>query len=380
MLTSADGDSLRHAERAAKVLRSQDQGDSAMGEAVGSKGLPGPESRERLLSIIRGFRMTQAVYVATRLGIPDLLADGPRDLEELAQETDSHPPSLRRLLSALAAFGVLEKVGPQRFALTEVGLPLRTGIPGSLRPNVLFSLNEAHWRPWGHLLHTVRTGETAFNHVHGSSLFEFLDKNPEEANLFNMGMMGNSPAHARLVAAAYDFSRMGLVVDVAGGRGRLLATILERNAHLRGILFDLPHVVESARELIAEAGVIDRCDFVSGNFFETVPDGGDAYVLRNIIHDWGDDQAVAILMACRRAMADGARLVLVERYVPDDPREAPMIHHADLEMLVNVGGQERTTDEYATLLTRSGLRLARTIPLGAQADAMGHYLIEAQPA
>jgi len=194
-----------------------------------------------------------------------------------------------------------------------------------------------------------------------------------------MGMMGNSPAHARLVAASYDFSRMGLVVDVAGGRGRLLATILERNPHLRGILFDLPHVIESARELVDDAGVIDRCEFVSGDFFEAVPVGGDAYILRNIIHDWEDDQAAAILTTCRRAMTDGAHLVLVERHLPDDPREAPLILHADLEMLVNVGGRERTTDEYATLLARSRLRLARTISLGRAVEAMGHYLIEAQP-
>jgi hypothetical protein len=148
---------------------------------------------------------------------------------------------------------------------------------------------------------------------------------------------------------------------------------------LRGILFDLPNVIEDARELVNNAGVVDRCKFVSGSFFEAVPDGGDAYILRNIIHDWEDDQAVAILMTCRRAMVDGARLILVERYLPDDPSEALPVLHADLEILVNVGGRERTTDEYAILLARSGLRLARTISLGHAEGAMGHYLIEAQP-
>jgi hypothetical protein len=323
--------------------------------------------------------MTQAIYVVTRLGIPDLLADGPLDLEELAQEAGCHAPNLYRVLSALAAVGVFDKVGPRRFALTEAGNALRTGVPGSLRPTVLFSLNEAHWRPWGHLLHTVRTGENAFKHAHGASLFEYLAGNPEEASLFNMGMAGNSPAHARLVAASYDFSRMSRVVDVAGGRGRLLATTLELNPHLRGVLFDLPHVIESARELVTGAGVADRCDFVGGDFFKAVPEGGDAYVLRNIIHDWEDDEAAAVLMTCRRAMAEGARLILVERYLSEDPRESLLIHHADLEMLVNVGGRERTTDEYAALLARSGFQLARTIPLGRVPEAMGHYLIEAQP-
>ena len=337
------------------------------------------EARERLQALIRGYRMSQAVYVAARLGIPDLLAEGPRDVEELAHKTGTHAPSLRRVLAALASVGVLDKVGPRQFALTEVGLGLRTGVPGSARASVLFLLNESHWRPWGHLLQTVRTGQTAFELAHGVGLFEFLAQHPVEADLFNKGMAGNSPAHARLVASSYDFSQLRTVVDVAGGRGRLLATILESNAHLRGILFDLPQVVEDARQLIGDAGVADRCAFVGGSFFEAVPEGGDAYILRNIIHDWQDDQAVAILATCRRAMADDARLVLVERYVADDPREAPLVHHADLEMLVNVGGVERTTDEYATLLARSGFRLARAIPLARTPEAMGHHLIEAQP-
>jgi hypothetical protein len=240
-------------------------------------------------------------------------------------------------------------------------------------------LNESHWRPWGHLLHTVRTGETAFDHVHGTGIFDYLAGHPEVATLFNAGMAGNSPAHARLVAASYDFSGMRMVIDVGAGRGRLLSTILEGHPHLRGILFDQPQVLEAAREIVNEAGVADRCDFVGGNFFERVPEGGDVYVLRNIIHDWEDDQAVAILTNCRRAMGTGARVLLVERYVAEDPHEALQVLHADLEMLVNVGGRERTTDEYATLLARSGLRLAQTISLGRVAEAMGHQLIEAQP-
>jgi hypothetical protein len=352
---------------------------AAMDEPVDPNRVPGVEARARLRTLVGGYRISQAVYVATRLGIPDLLADGPREIDELAHATGSHPPSLRRVLSALAGVGVLDKVGPSRFALTPVGVGLRIGVPGSRRQSVLFLLNESHWRPWGHLLHTVRTGETAFDHVHGAGLFDYLAGHPEVATLFNAGMAGNSPAHARLVAATYDFSRMSRVVDVGAGRGRLLATILERYPHLRGILFDLPHVIEDARHLVNDAGVADRCEFVGGSFFEAVPKGGDAYILRNIIHDWEDDQAVAILTTCRRAMVDGARLILVERYLAEDPREALPVLHADLEMLVNVGGRERTTDEYATLLARSGLRLAQTISLGGAEEAMGHHLIEAQP-
>jgi len=342
--------------------------------------LPSAEAREQIQSLIRGYRIAAAVYVAVRLGIPDLLADGPREVDDLAQATASHAPSLRRVMRALAAVGVLEKVGPSRFALTPAGAILRADDPDSLRPSILFTLNETHWRPWSRLLHTVQTGETAFEDVHGVGLFDYLATHPEVSALFNAGMAGNSPAHARLVAASYDFSGMRLVVDVAGGRGRLLTAILERNPQLRGVLFDLPHVIEEARLLVNDAGVGARCEFVGGNFFEAVPSGGDAYLLRNIIHDWKDDRAVAILESCRRAMASAAHLVLVERYLPEDPREAVPVHHADLEMLVNVGGQERTTEEYAALLRRGGFRLTRTIPLGRAKEAMGHYLVEARPA
>jgi hypothetical protein len=348
-----------------------------MDGAVGPGSAPTPESRERLFTLVRSYRLSQAVYVATRLGIPDLLADGPRETDELARLTASHAPSLHRVLLALAGAGVLEKVGPRRFALTAVGTGLRTGVPGSLRPGVLLWLDESHWRPWGHLLHTVQTGKTAFRHAHGADLFDYLTGHPEIATVFDAAMTGLSAVQAPLVATAYDFSRMNLVVDVGGGHGRLLTTILERYPRLRGILFDLPHVIEGARPVLKATGVADRSELVGGSFFDSVPAGGDAYLLRDIIHDWEDDQAVTILTNCRRAMAEGARLLLVERYVPTDPHEALSVLLADLEMLVNVGGRERTTDEYAMLLARSGLRLARTILLG---PGMPHHLIEAIPA
>ena len=340
--------------------------------------VPSVEPRERLLTLVRGYRISQAIYVATRLGIPDLLADGPRDIAELAQATGSHSPSLSRVLLVLAGAGVLDEVGPRRFALTPIGSALRTGVPGSLRPAVLLLLDESHWRPWGHLLHTVRTGETAFHHAHGAGLYDYLAGHTEVASVFNAAMSGNSPAHARLVAATYDFSRMSRVVDVGGGRGRLLAAILERHPRLRGILFDRPHVIQDAGPILDEAGVRDRCELVEGSFFDAVPAGGDAYILRGIIPGFEDDQAVAILTNCRRAMASGARVLLVERYVTADPHAALPVLLSDLEMLVNVGGRERTTDEYAVLLARGGFRLAQTISLGRLPEAMGHHLIEGQ--
>jgi hypothetical protein len=197
--------------------------------------------------------------------------------------------------------------------------------------------------------------------------------------VFNAAMSGNSPAHARLVAATYDFFRMSLVVDVGGGRGQLLATILDRYPRLRGILFEQPHVIEGARQIHDAAGVVDRCEVVGGSFFDAVPAGGDAYILRGVIPGFEDDQAVAVLTNCRRAMAAGARVLLVERYLAPDPLEALPVLYSDLEMLVNVGGRERTTDEYGALLARSGLRLTQAISLGRVQEAMGHHLIEAQP-
>ena len=350
-----------------------------MADPIASNRDPGVDARGQLLALVRGFRNSQAVYVATKLGIPDLLVDGPRETDDLARASGAHAPSLHRLLLALAGVGVLDKVGPRCFALAPPGYALRSGVPGSIRASVLFQLNESHWRSWGHLLHSVRTGETAFDHVHGSGLFDYLAAHPDVSALFNAGMAGNSPDHARLIAQTYDFSRMNLVVDVAGGRGRLLSTVLAEHPQLSGILFDLPYVLADARPLVAEAGVAERCQFVGGNFFESVPAGGDAYILRNIVHDWQDDQAAAILATCRRAMADGTRLLLVERAIADDPRAALSVLHADLEMLVNVGGRERTTDEYAALLARSGLRLVRAISLGRSDAAMGHYIVEAEP-
>jgi len=252
-------------------------------------------------------------------------------------------------------------------------------VPASVRSSVLFQLNESHWRSWGQLLHSVRTGETAFNHVHGTGLFDYLAQNPGASALFNQGMLGNSPAHAQLIARGYDFAGLKTVVDVGAGRGRLIATILAEHQNLSGILFDQPHVMADARSIVEETGVSSRCELVGGDFFKSVPAGGDAYVLRNIIHDWQDEEAIAILANCRRAMTDRARLILIERELPDDPRAAPPVFLADLEMLVNVGGRERTTEAYAGLFERSGLRLLRTISLGSSKDAMGHYLIEAEP-
>jgi hypothetical protein len=341
--------------------------------------VPSLESRERLLTLVRGYRISQAIYVAARLGIPDLLADGPREIDELAHATGSHPPSLRRVLRFLAGVGVLDAVGPDRLALTPVAAALRTGVPGSMRPAVLLLLDESHWRPWGHLLHTVRTGETAFHHAHGEGLFEYLAGHPEVASVFDAAMSGNSPAHARLVAATYDFSRMSRVVDVGGGRGQLLAAILERHPRLHGVLFDQPHVIEGARQILDAAGVGARCELVGGSFFDAVPAGGDAYILRGIIPGFDDDQAVAILASCRRAMAADARVLLVERYLAADPHEALPVLLSDLEMLVNVGGRERTTDEYATLLTCGGFRVVQAISLGPLPEAMGRHVIEGQP-
>ena len=241
--------------RTAGLLRDKTREEGTMGEPVDLIRTQSAEARERLQALIRGYRMSQAVYVATRLGIPDILADGPRDVEELAQKTGSDPPSLRRVLAALASVGVLDKIGPRHFALTEMGFGLRTGVPGSARPAVLFLLNEAHWRPWGHLLHTVRTGQTAFEHATRSEPLEFLSEHPEEADLFNKGMAGNSPptrilSRRRMISRRLASSSMSRA-DADGCSPRSSRA----TRFLRGTLFDLPHVlVEDARQLINACG------------------------------------------------------------------------------------------------------------------------------
>jgi orsellinic acid C2-O-methyltransferase len=338
-----------------------------------------PSLAVEVLRLATAYQASRALYVATRLGIPDLLADGPQSAEDLAAGTRAHAPSLRRLMRALAAFGVLVEHADCRFSLGPLGGCLSGDAPGSVRDAVLMYGDEDFWRTWGDLEHCVRTGESAARHLFGSDdAFARYAADPRLGAVFNAGMTALTVTSVAAVAAACDLSGVGRVVDVGGGRGRLIAALLQANPALRGTLFDLPSVVEGAPQVLAEAGVVARCEVVGGDMFETVPATGDLYVLSRVIHDWEDARAIAVLATCRRAMAESARLLLVERVLPDRIEATPAVRPqvlSDLNMMVRTGGRERTRGEFATLLAAAGFRLERVVPTAAPVS-----LVEATPA
>ncbi len=335
-------------------------------------------SPQEMLQLATGYRMSQAIYVFTKLGIADLLASGPKATDELAHAAGAHAPSLYRLLRVLTACAVVKEPSPGMFELTSSGACLKQDAPDSVRSTVLLFGSENFWTTWGDLLHCVRTGETAFTHLFGvAGTFEYLPKHPEDAALFNAGMGDVAALIAKAIVAAYDFSRARVLVDVGGGRGALISAVLSAHPGLRGVLFDLPRVVDGARKELERAGITSRCDTVGGDVLSSVPAGGDIYLLSRVIHDWDDEKSIRILRNCRVAMRPSSKLLLAERTIPETIE--PSLHAqtqllSDLNMLVRNGGRERTGMEYSALFTAAGLRLSRVIPTGIEIG-----LIEAMP-
>ena len=321
---------------------------------------------EALLQLISSYTSAQVVHAAAKLRLADLLAEGPRSIEDLAEATDTHAPSLARLVRALAALGIVTEAGDDQVALTALGSPLRSDAPDSIRDAVLFLVGEWAWRAWGDLLYSVRTGEPAFDRIFCMSNFEYWEHNPEagalhEAFFRTMARTANGP-----IVTAYDFSCFATIIDVGGSTGALLASILRAHPAARGILFDLPHVVAGAEHVLAEAGVAERCEIVGGSVFDSVPPGGDAYLLKYIIHDWYDERALVILRRCREAMAPRSVLLLVEQLLPEHLEAgaaAQGLARLDLQMLVlTPGGRERTEQEFRSLLAEAGFALQKMIP------------------
>lgn len=329
--------------------------------------------RDTLLRMTNAFQVSQAIYVAATLGIADLLEDGLRSVDELAKATGTHAPTLYRVLRALASVGVFAEVDG-RFGSTPLAEYLRTDTPGSLRDFVRLIGQESFWRSWGHLIHSARTGESAFHKVYGTDPWEYWAAHPEEAAVFKAAMTSLSSGVVDAVVRSYDFSGMGLIVDVGGGEGVLLAAILRTNPSLRGILFDQPHVVGTVGALLKRTGVADRCEIVGGSFFEAVPSGADAYLLKSVIHDWDDKGTIEILRACRAAMDEGGKLLVVERIIQsgNDPDPAKF---SDLNMLVMPGGQERTADDFERLYAEAEFKLSNIIRTGT-----AYNIIEGTPA
>lgn len=337
---------------------------------------PSPDDFVQIFRLIGGYRISQALYVAVELGIPDLLLSGPKRCDELAAKTKTDGTTLYRLLRFLAGAGLCREIRSGEFELTALGSTLRSDLPGSICPMVRLWLSESHWLSWGHLLHSVRTGEHAFDHAHGIGVFDYLRKDAELSAIFNATMTTSSSRLASALLKHYDFFGMRKIVDVGGGHGLTLATILTANPTVHGVLYDLPDVVAGAGQNIDAAGVRERCEIVGGSFFDSIPQGADGYVLKQIIHDWDDDQSLTILRNCRAAMPNEGKLILIERRIEPDHREAMRVLHIDLEMLVNVCGLERTDAEYRSLLERAGFRLVRIVPL---MDSAGFAVFEAVP-
>lgn len=326
-----------------------------------------PDPATALLRLATGHEAAQAVIVAARLGLADLLADGPRDAAELAAAADAHAPSLHRLLRALAALGVVAEQPDGRFALGPLGAPLRDGVPGSLRPLVLLFGHDEFWQSWGALEHAVRTGETALRHLWGvETSFDRYAAEPALGSVFNAGMTALSGRAIAAVLGVWRFPATGLVVDVGGGEGALLAAVLRANPGLRGVLFDLPPVAAAAHAALAGQGLGSRAEAVGGDMFAAVPPDGDIYMLKSVLHDWADGPAGAVLRSVRAAMAPAARLLAIERVMPDRMGpEARMVALADLRMLLRTGGRERTKAEFRALFEAAGLRWLRTVPTAA---------------
>ena len=330
--------------------------------------MPTVPPHAEMLNLITGYWISQSVHLAAVLGVADHLKDGPKSSGELATAVNAHPHSLYRLLRALASVGVFAEEGHDRWRLTPLAECLLSDRPGSQRSLAIMN-GEEHFRAWGDLLHSIRTGQPAFDHVYGKPIFDYIAGNPRAAAIFDDAMTGVHGAETAAMVEAFDFSRFGTVIDIGGGNGTVITAILQRYPSVRGVLYDLPHVVERARPRLEAAGVAQRCQTVGGDFFTAVPPGGDAYLMRHIIHDWDDAKSLTILGHCRKVMAPTARLLLIETVIPpgNDPCFAKFL---DLNMLVLPGGLERTEAEYRALFAAAGFRLERIVPTKADVSVI----------
>ena len=321
----------------------------------------------QLIQMGRAHVISRTIYAAAKLGLADQLASGPKSAAELAGPMHVHAPSLHRLMRTLASLGVLTERTEQRFALTDLGEALKTGAPGSARSALMLSGSPWAQSGWDNMIYSIQTGNTGFEKAHGVSFFDYLAQHQDDASLFSEMMVGIHSQEPPAVAAAYDFSIFKTIVDVGGATGNMLAAVLTHHAGPRGILFDRPHVVKDAPVLLDAKGLRDRVTIEPGDFFKSVPNGADAYILSHIIHDWDEDQCLTILGHVRKAMNPAGRLLIVEMVLPpgDTPHPGKMF---DMAMLVQMGGQERTEAEYASLLSKAGLRLTQVVPTGSAAS------------
>lgn len=320
-----------------------------------------PRPYDVVFQMVIGKWISQAIGTAVELGVPDELRKGARQCSDVARKVGVSEDGLYRLLRALASVGLFAESAGRRFKLTPIGQFLRSDHPQSAAGYAQFVAHDSTWRPWGQLNYSVKTGMPAFDQVFGAPIFEYLSKNPQAAAVFDDAMTSISAAEATAAAEAIDFKGIKTVMDVAGGHGLLLATVLKRNKTMRGVLFDLPHVVAGAAATFARAGMTGRVRTESGDFFTELPSGADAIMMKHIIHDWDDQSATRILQACHRALGPQGKVLIVDAVVP--PGNVP--HYGkllDLEMLVlTPRGRERTKIEFTKLLRGAGFRLSRIV-------------------
>ncbi|HEY9231541.1 MAG TPA: methyltransferase [Blastocatellia bacterium] len=313
-----------------------------------------------LIQLGFGPLIAQALFAAARLGVADHLAEKPLPVSELAARTQTHERSLYRILRSLAGVGVFAETDPGVFKLNPNAELLRSDVPGSMRNGVIFLGEAWHWQAWGDTLYSIKTGKPCWDHVHGAAIFDYFEAHPDAAEIFNRAMTDMSMSSAPVVVEAYDFSGFKTLADIAGGHGYLLAQILKANPGLKGVLFDVPSVIEGAGALLEKAGVAARVETVTGDFFAAVPPGADAYIMKHIIHDWDDERAIKILQSIHAAMPADGKVLIVETVVPpgNEPHYSKLL---DLEMLTLPGGVERTADEFRELLAAAGLSLTRIV-------------------
>jgi hypothetical protein len=306
----------------------------------------------RMVELLGGFRISQALYAAAAIGVADQLVAGPAPVEVLAEQAGAHAPSLHRLLRTLASVGVFTEPEPGVFALTPLGQTLTSSHPSSLRDLAIMFM-ETHYAPFADLIHTVRTGQPAAEHLYGQPFFTWLSHHPEQATRYTGAMANLTSGFKTAAIASLPLDGLETIVDVGGADGTVLATILAAHPHMRGVLFDLPHVITNAPRTLASHGVEDRAQYMGGDFFESVPAGGDAYLASLVLHDWPDQQAERILANIAAAGGSGSRLLVLDFVVPpgDTPHLAKI---SDLNMLAMMGGKERTETEWRELLSAEG--------------------------
>lgn len=323
----------------------------------------GPPPHVALMQLVQGLMFSKALQAVAELGIADLLADSARTSAELARATSTDPSALFRLLRALAGRGIFRQNESGLFENTALSEPLRSDSPTSVRDYVIYAPHDGNMRAWMHLMSVLQTGEPSFAAANGCEFWEYLQLHPDLSERFDRAMTALASGNNRMVLEAYDFSPFATLIDVGGGQGQLLSEILKAHPHLRGALFDLPAVADGAGEYLVAQGVADRCEFVPGDAFTSIPAGYEAYLLKNVLHDWSDDRCAVLLDRCREAIPPHGKLIIVDAVmVPgNDPHPAKMF---DLHMMVALGGRERTEEEFRGLLQRAGftLTMAKSLP------------------